>query len=110
MALSKATTEAIWIRKLLSKIGFPQTTPTKIYSNNQSAIALTANPKFHSRSKHIDTQYHFIRDQILAQQITLEYIPTTEMAVDIFTKILSKEHNYSCIQALGDDFFFYSYF
>jgi hypothetical protein len=31
MALSKATAEAIWIRKLLLEIGFPQTTPTKIY-------------------------------------------------------------------------------
>jgi hypothetical protein len=73
----------------------------KFIQINQSAIALTANPKFHSCSKHIDTQYSFTRDQILVQQITLEYIPTTEMAADIFTKILFKECHYSCIQALG---------
>jgi hypothetical protein len=59
MALSKATIKAIWIHKLLLEIGFPQTTPTKIYLDNQNAIAFTANPKFHFRSNHnIDTQYH----------------------------------------------------
>ncbi len=63
-------------------------------------LSLT-NSKFHSRNKHIDTQYHFTKDQILAQQITLEYIPTTEMAIDVFTKSLSKEHHYSHIHALG---------
>lgn len=97
----KATIKTIWIRKLFSKIQFPRTTPTKIYLDNQTAIALTTNPKFHSHSKHIDTQYHFTKNQILAQQITLEYIPTIEMAMDIFIKILFKECHYSCIRALG---------
>jgi len=59
MALSKTTIKAIWIHKLFSKIGFPQNTPTKIYLDNQSAIAFIANPKFHSRNNHnIDIQYH----------------------------------------------------
>jgi hypothetical protein len=58
MALSKAIAKAIWIYKLFSEIGFPQTTPTNIYSNNQSAIAITPNSKFHSHNKHIDTRYH----------------------------------------------------
>jgi hypothetical protein len=40
MSLFKATTKAIWIHKLFFEIGFPQTTPTKIYSNNQSGISL----------------------------------------------------------------------
>jgi len=62
-------------------------------------LSLT-NSKFHSRNQHIDTQYHFTKDQILAQQITLEYIPTTEMAIDVFIKSLSKEHHYFHIHAL----------
>jgi hypothetical protein len=65
MVLSKAIVEAIWIHKLFLEIGFPQTTPTKIYLYNQNAIALITNPKFHSRNKHIDTQYHFTIYQIL---------------------------------------------
>jgi hypothetical protein len=58
MALSKVVAEAIWLCHLLQDLGFPQSQPTLIYVDNQSAIAFTANPKFHSRSKHIDTQYH----------------------------------------------------
>ena len=69
MALAKATAEAIWLCRLPRDLGFPQSQPTLIYVNNQSAIALTANPKFHSPSKHIDTQYHFTQDQILNKQI-----------------------------------------
>lgn len=71
MALAKATTEAIWLRKLLRELGFPQKHPTTIYSHLESAIALTKNPKYHSRSKHIDTQYQFTRACILNQDIQL---------------------------------------
>ena len=101
MALSKATAEAIWLRRLLQDLGFPQSQPTLIYPDNQSAIALTANPKFHSRSKHIDTQYHFTRDQILNKQITLKYIPTIDMVADIFTKSLPRIQHLMCMQNLG---------
>jgi hypothetical protein len=43
-------------------LGFPQLEPTTIYVDNQSAIALSFNPKFRSKSKHIETQYHYIRE------------------------------------------------
>ena len=59
MALSKVVAEAIWLHRLFQDLGFPQSQPTVIYVDYQSAIALSANPKFHIRSKHIDTQYHF---------------------------------------------------
>ncbi len=42
--------------------------------------------KFHSRNKHIDTQYHFTSDQILVKQIILVYVPTTNMTTNILTK------------------------
>jgi hypothetical protein len=63
MALAKATTETIWLQKLLVKFIFPQKDPTVIYSNSQSAITLSENPIYHSCSKHVDTQYHFTRER-----------------------------------------------
>jgi len=63
MALAKATIETIWLQKLLAKFIFPQKDPTIIYSNFQSAIALSENPRYHSHSKHVDTQYHFTRER-----------------------------------------------
>jgi hypothetical protein len=55
MALSKALTKGIWLKQLLQNIGFQQIESTTFYSYSQNAIALSANPKFHSRNKHVDT-------------------------------------------------------
>ena len=101
MALAKATAEAIWLRKLLQELGFPQSDPTPIYSNSQSALALTANPKYHSRSKHIDTQYHFTREKVLTQEIKLQFIPTAAMTADILTKALPQDKHLYCMNKLG---------
>jgi hypothetical protein len=101
MALFKATNEVIWICKFLYELGFFQIAPTIIYSNNQSAIALTTNPKFHSRIKYIDVQYHFTCDQFLTKQIILPYVPTIEITVDILTKSRLQNKHISCMDALG---------
>jgi hypothetical protein len=102
MALFKAIAEAIWIRKLLYELGFPQIAPTTIYFDNQSAIfSLARNLKFHSRNKYIDTQYHFSHDQILVKQILIVYVPTTEMTTNMLTKSLPRNKHISCMDALG---------
>ncbi|KAK6150594.1 hypothetical protein DH2020_015526 [Rehmannia glutinosa] len=59
-----------------------------IMCDNTSAIAITQNPVLHSRTKHIDVRYHFIRDHVEKKDITLEYISTDKRLVDIFTKPL----------------------
>ena len=57
--------------------------------DNQSSIALAYNPVFHSRTKHIDIQHHYICDEVAAQRIQLSYIPTNEMIADGLTKALT---------------------
>ena len=47
-------------------------------NNNQGAIPLTRNPIKHTRSKHIDIRYHFIRESLLSEKITLECLPSNE--------------------------------
>ena len=89
IALSLATQEAIWLRNLLSDIHLKPTTTT-MYEDNQGTIALSKNPTNHSRTKHIDIKYHFIRDMILKKQIDVIYCPTNDMVADIFTKGLPK--------------------
>lgn len=101
MALAKATAEAVWLRKLLFELGFPQLSPTTLYCNSQSAIALSANPKFHSRSKHVDTQYHFTREKLIANEISVSYVPTQNMTADILTNSLPKDKHIHCMEQLG---------
>ncbi|GJX28980.1 hypothetical protein Tco_0237059 [Tanacetum coccineum] len=59
-----------------------------IFCDNTSAIAISNNPVLHSRTKHIDIRYYFIRDHILKGDIELHFIPTQYQLADIFTKPL----------------------
>ncbi|GJU78413.1 retrovirus-related pol polyprotein from transposon TNT 1-94 [Tanacetum coccineum] len=61
-----------------------------IFCDNTSAIAVSNNPVLHSRTKHIDIRYHFIRDHILKGNIELHFIPTEYQLADIFTKPLNE--------------------
>ena len=91
MALSSAAQEAVWFRQLTTDLGNPPETPTTIYEDNQSAISMTKNPKFHGRAKHIAIKYHYIREQVSSGTIKLKYCPTDQMLADIFTKGLNRE-------------------
>ena len=60
MALTEATKEALWLQGLVGEFGIePQT--VSIFSDNQSAIYLAKNQRYHERTKHIDVWLHFIR-------------------------------------------------
>ncbi|PKU88096.1 Retrovirus-related Pol polyprotein from transposon TNT 1-94 [Dendrobium catenatum] len=63
-ALAALTADVIWIQKLLTELGVPQSQPTNIYCDNMSAIALANNPVFHARTKHIEIDQRFTRDHI----------------------------------------------
>lgn len=89
MALTKATTEAVWLRRLLYQIGQPQKI-TVLFCDNQSSISMTTSTKHQDRTKHIDIQYHYVREQVLQETITIVHISTEDMTADIFTKGLAK--------------------
>ncbi|GKB07975.1 hypothetical protein Tco_0836259 [Tanacetum coccineum] len=61
-----------------------------IFCDNTSSIAISNNPVLHSRTKHTDIRYHFIRDHILKGDIELNFIPTQYQLADIFTKPLDE--------------------
>ena len=90
VALCSAAQEAVWLRRLLSGIGFHQDAPTLLYEDNQSAILLSKNPKDHSRTKHIDVKFHYVRKAIEDKVINVQYCPTAEMLADTLTKGLAR--------------------
>lgn len=89
--MTAASKEAIWCRRCLQDIGQKQSSPTRICCDNQGALALTANPVFHARTKHVEVQHHFIRDAIQRGEVTMEYIHTTKNLSDMLTKSLPAE-------------------
>jgi hypothetical protein len=90
MATTQATKEAIWWRSYLAGLGHHMTGPTVLLSDSQGSIALAKNPDHHARTKHIDVQYHFIRQHVASRTIDLRFISTTDMAADILTKPLER--------------------
>ena len=87
VSLSECIQEAIWLKSLLKDMGF-DVIPITIFEDNLGAIELCKNPKFHSRTKHIDVHYHFCRQFIQNGSIIVKYCPTKDMVADIFTKSL----------------------
>ena len=87
-AAFEASKEAIWLRTLLSSIGLSPTSATILLCDNNAAITLSKDPAFHARVKHFDIRYHFLRECIQSEHISLSYINTKDNIADIFTKPL----------------------
>ena len=91
VALSTATQEAVWLKKLLTDLGAVPDKATVIMEDNQGAIAMARNPVGHARTKHIDIRYHFVRECVAEGTIELVYCPTKLMLADLLTKPLPRE-------------------
>ncbi|CAL8996514.1 unnamed protein product, partial [Prunus brigantina] len=85
-ALANTAADLAWIRQVLLdlKVCLPQ--PPTIFCDNLSALALSSNPVYHSRIKHLDTDFHFVRERVQRNDLIVQYVPTQEQVADVFTK------------------------
>jgi len=79
--------EATWLRGLVIELGIPQAT-TVVFSDSQSAINLTKNDAYHSKTKHISVKYYYVRDTVAAGEIVVKKVHTSENPADMLTKPL----------------------
>lgn len=102
MSLATAVQEAIWLKQLEEDI-WPALlgTPMLIYCDNQSAISIAGNDIYHARSKHIDVRYHFVRERITNNQVTIRYKSTQDMPADVLTKGLHRPKHEVFTMAMG---------
>jgi hypothetical protein len=80
--------EAVWLQKLCSGIRFEQRV-VKVRCDSQRTIFMANNPAYHSNTKHIDVQYHFVRDMVESNKVLLEKVDTLENIADSLTKSVS---------------------
>ncbi|GKD75669.1 hypothetical protein Tco_1333951, partial [Tanacetum coccineum] len=85
VAVARCCANVLWMKSQLTEYGIIYE-KVPIFCDNTSAIAISNNPVLHSRTKHIDIRYHFIRDHVLKGDIKLYFIPTQYQLADIFTK------------------------
>nr|GFC08894.1 ribonuclease H-like domain, reverse transcriptase, RNA-dependent DNA polymerase [Tanacetum cinerariifolium] len=101
IAATAATTQALWLKRLLSKLTHSEEEKVTIRVDNKSAIALMKSLVFHGRSKHIDTKYHFIRECVEREDIQVEFVSGEYQKANILTKALPKIKFLTMRQLIG---------
>ncbi|KAG2788014.1 hypothetical protein PC129_g20739 [Phytophthora cactorum] len=88
MALTLCTQEVLWTRAMLKDMGHEQVGATRVWEDNQGAIALASNAGYHARTKHVDIRHHFIRENVERRTLKVDYIDTKRQLADMLTKTL----------------------
>lgn len=101
MAMTEASQEATYLRRILEFLDSPQTLPTSIYIDNRAAVFLANNPGLHQRAKHIAIRYHYNREVIKNGIVTLKPIPSTDNPADAFTKPLPNPKLHQLMHTIG---------
>jgi hypothetical protein len=100
IAATHASKEAVWLQRLCSSMGLVQQA-IRIDCDSQSAIFLAKNPAYHSKTKHIDVQYHFVRDMVEAKRVLLVKVDTLKNVADALTKSVSTQKFSWCRETMG---------
>ncbi|GJV01608.1 retrovirus-related pol polyprotein from transposon TNT 1-94 [Tanacetum coccineum] len=100
VALSASCAQVMWMRTQLKDYGFDYNR-TPFYCDSHSAIAISCNPVQHSRTKHINVRYHFIKEHVERGIIELYFVRTEYQLAGMFTKALSQDRFEYLVRRLG---------
>ncbi|GKE55146.1 retrotransposon protein, putative, unclassified, partial [Tanacetum coccineum] len=100
VSLSACCAQVIWMRTQLLDYGF-HCHKIPIYCDSKSAISISCNPVQHSRTKHINIRYHFIKEHVEKGAIELYFVGTEYQLADLFTKALMKERFEFLVHKIG---------
>ncbi|KAJ0781359.1 putative RNA-directed DNA polymerase [Helianthus annuus] len=90
-ALADTVAELLWLKALLHELGTSSKISPTLWCDNLGATYLSANPVFHARTKHVEVDYHFVREQVTQGQLNVKFISTNDQIADVFTKPLSSQ-------------------
>jgi hypothetical protein len=88
-SLANATAEMIWVQKLLTELKIPHARVAQLWCDNIGATYLSRNPVFHARTKHIEIDFHFVRERVAQKLLDIRFLPSCDQLADGFTKPLS---------------------
>jgi len=87
-AVANTTAELLWIRALLQELGIGQSTPPILWCDNIGATYMSVNPVFHARTKHVEIDFHFVRDRVADKSLVVRFVPSSDQIADVLTKPL----------------------
>ena len=100
-AMANATAEIIWIQSLLQELGIRSPPAAVLWCDNLGATYLSANPIFHARTKHIEIDYHFVRERVADKKLHIKFISTGDQIADGLTKPLVSWKHYEYVNNLN---------
>nr|GFA36334.1 copia protein [Tanacetum cinerariifolium] len=100
VSLSACCAQVLWMRTQLKNYGF-YFDKIPMYCDSKAAIAISCNPVQHSRTKHIDVRYHFIKEKVQNGIVELFFVGTEYQLADMFTKALSEDRFKYLVRRLG---------
>jgi histone deacetylase 1/2 len=90
-ALANGAAEAMWVSSLLTELGVSQQRTPVLWCDNLGATYLTANPVFHARTKHIEIDFHFVRERVADGALEVRFISSNDQLADVFTKPATRQ-------------------
>ena len=97
----KSICELLWLKKLLKELGYEPQTEMKLFCDNKAAIDISHNPVQHDRTKHIEIDRHFIKENLDTKVITMPFVRTDEQLADMLTKAVSTKIFHDSLNKLG---------
>nr|GEW52765.1 retrovirus-related Pol polyprotein from transposon TNT 1-94 [Tanacetum cinerariifolium] len=100
-SMALTTGELKWLKGLLKSFGIHHPQPMLLYCDSQAALHISRNPVFHERTKHIEVDCHYIRDELVSGNLNARHVHTKEQVAYFFTNALGKAQFNYLLRKLG---------
>lgn len=99
--MAKGLCELLWLKRLLTEVGFPPGSAMNLFCDNKAAIDISHNPIQHDRTKHVEVDRHFIKQNLEEKIIQFPFVKSEDQLADILTKAVSSRAFYDSLDKLG---------
>lgn len=99
----KGLCELLWLRGLMSEIGYHPSVEMNLYCDNRAAIQIAQNPVQHDRTKHVEIDRHFIKEKLEAKIVKLPFVKSEDQLADILIKVVSSRIFHESLSKLDID-------
>ncbi|PNX94213.1 putative copia-type protein [Trifolium pratense] len=99
--MTKGLCELLWLKRLLTEIGFPPISMMNLFCDNKAAIAIAQNPVQHDRTKHVEVDRHFIKQKLEAKVVQFPFVKSGDQLADILTKAVASRDFHNSLNKLG---------